>query len=308
MKKLMTSAAIGLAFLVSACQPGGAGPETSEETPNRVASPAVWVASDNNSKLFLIGAVSMMPEDMFWKTSVVGLAADQAKTLILESDPSESATVEAVELSLNLGFYKDGSKLTDSLDDRGLKNLDLATTRMEMAAGSFNNFKPWLAANTLAVGTGGDVGLTDKKPMVSTLYSEANIKGHDILFLSTPEQQVRDLADMPADVQLRYLDRTLSEFSGLGEDLVETANAWHEGDLAALQVKHVSVLTQIPSSSYQSLIRSRNDAYLPKLVNFLEGSGTGLAVVQLPHLVDAGNLRVMLREKGYKVERYYGSE
>lgn len=304
MKKIVTSLALGFSVLASACQQSQ--PAEEIEAENTVKdSPAVWVVKDRDSKLFLIGSIPMVKSDAKWDTPAVALAANQAKTVFIEVDNSDSASMRAMMLTQELGFYQDGSKLSDLLDENGQKLLDLALQRSEMAPGSLDNFKPWFAAILLNVAAGEGSDLIDET-MTQALMDDAERDGAKIEHLNTPEQPVRSLASLSDQVQLKYLDRTLSDFSGLGDRMVKTAEAWQKGDIGTLKTERVNVRTQMPTSAYQTLIKDRNTIYAGKLVNFMEGSGTGMAIVEISHLVDAGNLQVMLRERGYKVERYYG--
>lgn len=307
MKKLLSALILVTGLLLSAClnEETSFDPDKDKEKP--LPSPAVWIVSDADSKLFMIGDVPLVPKRIDWETGPIRLAASQSKTLILENDPSEKASLRGVMLTQELGFYSDGTKLTDNLDDRGMKNLNLATTRLGMPEGALNNLKPWLAAATLALGAGESEELTSKNSLVEKLRGEAEVKGHTMMFLSSPEQRVRDIADLSPDVHLKYLDRTLSDFSGLGEGMIKAADSWQQGDIGALKSRSVNLYTQMPSSAYQGLIQSRNAQYIGKLVNFLEGQGDGIAIIAMPHLIDQGNLQVMLRDRGYKVERYDGT-
>ncbi len=304
MKKIVMSFAMGFSVLMAACQQPQAVEE--EETENRVQdSPAVWVVKDNDSKLFLLGSLPMVKSDARWDGPAVSLAANQAKTLFVEVDNSDAASMRSMMLTQELGFYQDGSKLSDLLDDNGQKLLDLSLQRSEMAPGSLDNFKPWFAAILLGVAAGEGAGLIDD-PMTAALLKDAELSGAEIKFLITPEQQVRGLSDLTDQNQLKYLDRTLSDFSALGDRMDETAGAWQTGNVTKLKTDRVNVRTQMPTSAYQKLIRDRNEIYIGKLVNFMEGTGTGMAIVEMSHLVDQGNLQAMLRDRGYKVERYYG--
>ncbi len=304
MKRIVTAFALGVSLLLTACQP----PQQVEEaeTGNTVQdSPAVWVAKDNDSKLFLLGSLPMVKSDARWDTPAISLAANQAKTVFIEVDTSDAAAMRSMMLTQELGFYQDGTKLSELLDDNGQKLLNLSLQRSEMAPGALDNFKPWFAAILLGVAAGEGAELVDD-PMTAELVKDAELDGAKIEFLISPEQQVRGLADLTDQAQLKYLDRTLSDFSALGDRMVETAEAWQKGDVGKLKTDRVNVRTQMPSSAYQKLVKDRNGIYIGKLVNFMEGTGTGLAIVEMSHLVDQGNLQAMLRDRGYKVERYYG--
>lgn len=305
MKKLTLTFALGVTLALAACQQPAETPQP-EDGFQAAASPAVWVVKDKDSKLFMIGTVPLVKPDMDWETPAILLAASQADTLILAADPSEGATVKAMELTRELGFYSDGTKLSDSLDETGKKQLDLASTRSEIIPGSLENVKPWVAAVLLGVAAGQSEGLVSENIMVETLLKTAEIDGQKVIFLSSQESRIRDIADLPEGVHLKFLDRTLNDFSGLGASLVKSADAWQKGDLTVLRTGAKNLHTQLPASHYQALIKGRNNAWIEKLENFMEGQGTGLAIVDIPHLVDPGNLQIMLREKGYKVERYYG--
>lgn len=310
MKKMLSALVMSAALALTGCLNEDASFDPEKGKEKAAPSPAIWVASDSDSRLYLVGMVPFTTEQVEWETGPIRLAASQAKTLILEDDTTRKSRLEEDRLTQELGFYQDGTKLTDNLDDRGMKNLNLATKRLGMGDGLLNNLRPWLAAGTLTHGASDTSGLikASENTLVAKLSGEADVKGHNMIFLNSPEETVRDIADLPADVHLKYLDRTLSDFSGLGDALVKSAEAWQKGDIGALKTRSVNLYTQMPSSAYQTLIRTRNERYIEKLDGFMKGEGNGIAIIGMPHLIDQGNLQVMLRDRGYKVEQYNGTQ
>jgi len=304
---LIKTSALASVLALSACQQQPAATNQEVENPAAaIKSPAVWVVSDADSRLYLIGTVPLVKQDAVWQTLAVRGAIDDSKAFLIETDPSNSSAVAAMEVTRELGFYTDGSRLTDLLDAVDTEKLARVSARANIPLGTLENIKPWLASSLLAIAAGENAGLSTENPIIENAIDTAKIKQSPVMFLSTADSQVRDLGELPADVQLSFLKRTLDDYDGLGTGMIKTAEEWQVGGLLHLKTESTNVLSQLPSSEYRTLIKKRNDAWIGTIDEFLKGSDNGVLIVGMAHLIDSGNLQVMLIERGYTVRQYYG--
>jgi len=309
MKRFLKICVASVAIGMAACGPSGPVEDAAEDgVENEIPSPAVWVASDDDSKLYMIGTVPMLEQTTVWETLAIRGAMADAQTFIFERDPSEAGERDEMLLSGELGYYTDGTNLADRLSEADLAQLDAISEKIDLPAGSLNNFKPWLVSEMLVIAAGEKAKLTSENKMAQSFINSAKIQGNPIIILDAPDAFLRDLADLPEETQIQYLKRTMDDFDGLGERLEKNAQEWAVGGLHHLKTKAANLHSQLPSSVYRNMIKSRNERWVGKLDDFLKGSENGVMVVSMPNLIDSGNLQVMLIEKGYTVLPYYGVE
>ncbi len=315
MRKLRSILTAGLALTLSlgltACGNNATEqPEDAEvEAKDKVLGPAVWVAQDDDSNLFLIGTVPYMQDNAEWETLAISSATNEANTFFFEYDPSDNAAMASTMLTQDLGFYSDGTTLADLLQPEDADKLRLVSEKTGIPFGRWINFKPWLAAMVLGADAAEQAGLNGDDLFIKDMTRQARIDRKTISYLTTPEARVRALADIPEDIQLRFLNRTVNRYDGLGAKMVATADNWQDGQLAPLLSDSVTLHTQMPSREYKEFLRARNKEWLEILDNFMQGQGDGVVFVSMPYLLsEEVNLQLMLIDRKYNVKRYYGAE
>ena len=90
-------------------------------------APAIWVAKDFDSTLYLYGTVHLLPSDLDWQKDDMRGAFDEAGTIFFEVDTGSDGQIQAAVLTTSLGMRQDGLRLSDSLDSYQLKLLDAAS-------------------------------------------------------------------------------------------------------------------------------------------------------------------------------------
>jgi len=267
--------------------------------------PAIWLAKDFDSELYLYGTVHLLPDDLDWQKEDMRAAFKEAGTVFFELDSGTDAQAEATVLATSLGMRKDGLRLSDGLDSYQLKLLDAAAHNGELSLAALDSMKPWLASEFLTVAAASNAGLSPELSADEALKSRAKREQKNILYLETVEEQIRASADQPESLQRALLTETLEGFNTLGDDLTNIANSWAVGGTDYLTREMVEPMKSNSPIFYEALITERNKKWAKQLTRFLEGSGTGFAAVGTAHLLGEDSLIEMLREQGYEVSRYY---
>lgn len=307
LKPLLT---FGLLLGLSACgQKNSKIADAEEEQITDIPAPVVWVAQDDDSELYLIGTVPYLQKSAEWETLAIRGATDEASQFFFEYDPSDNAVMASMMLTQELGFYTDGSRLTDRLDAEAQGLLKTVSETSQIPLGRLENLKPWLAAMLLGSSAAEQAELNVDNDMVKSMVNRAEINKKTVTFLETPESRVRDMAELPEDLQIRFLTRTATRYPGLGDKMLATAEAWQVGSLMTLKNDGVNLQSQLPSREYKAFVQARNEEWIDALDNFMQGEGVGVVVVGMPHLLmDEVNLQLMLIDRKYNVKRYYGVE
>lgn len=267
--------------------------------------PAIWVAKDFDSTLYLYGTVHLLPDDLDWQKDDMRAAFKEAGTVFFEVDSGTDAQAEATVLATSLGMRKDGLRLSDGLDSYQLKLLDAAAHNGKISLAALDSMKPWLASEFLTVAAASNVGLSPELSADEALKSRAKREQKNIIYLETIEDQIRVSADQPDFVQITLLTETLEGFNNLGTELQTIVNSWAVGRTDFLTREMVQALKNKSHDFYNALLRDRNRKWTKTLTRWMEDSGTGFVAVGTSHLLGEDSLIEMLREQGYQVSRYY---
>lgn len=267
--------------------------------------PALWVAKDYNSTVYLFGTVHLLPDDLSWMRDDVRAAFGEAGTIYFEVDTGTQGQIQASILTQNFGMRSDGLRLSDGLDSYQLKLLDAAAHNGNITLAALDSMKPWLASEFLTVAAATNAGLSPEVSADSALKSRAAREQKNVIYLETMEDQIRVSADQPAFVQMKILTETLENFNTLGTDLTQIVQAWSVGGTAFLTREMVLNLKKRSPDFYKALLTDRNEKWADVLTRYMEGSGTAFVAVGTSHLLGEDSLIEMLRDQGYKVSRYY---
>lgn len=312
MKHLISLLTLGLILGLSSCKKAEEVEEKTEaevEAKDAVLGPVVWVAQDDDSKLFLIGTVPYLKDNAEWETLAITGAADEASTYFFEYDPSDNAAMAASMLTQELGFYLDGTTLADRLSEEDKVALANISEASKIPYGSIINFQPWLGAMVLGGSAAQNEELNGDDLFIKDMLRKARIERKTVSYLTTPESRVRALAALPEDIQIRFFNRTVFRYNALGEKMVATAEAWQNGQISELKSDSVNLHSQLPEREYEDYIKARNEEWIDQLDNFMQGTGDGVLFVSMPYLLtDEVNLQLMLIDRKYNVKRYYGVE
>ena len=297
-----------LGIILCACGQGGLSSGASQkvsEARERNDGPALWVAKDYDSTVYLFGTVHLLPDTLSWLRDDVKAAFNAAGTIYFEVDTGTSGQIQASVLTNSLGFRKDGLSLSSQLDSYQHKLLEAAAHNGELSLAALNSMKPWLASEFLTIAAASNAGLSPELSADAALKSRAQNERKNVLYFETMEQQIRLAADQPDFVQLKLLTETLEGFNTLGSDLKKIVSAWSVGQTDYLTREVVMKMKEASPDFYKALMSDRNRRWADVLTRYMEDSGTAFVAVGVGHLLGGDSLIEQLRERGYKVSRYY---
>jgi len=267
--------------------------------------PAIWVAKDYDSTVYLFGTVHLLPSDLSWQKDDMRAAFAEAGTVFFEIDTGRDAQIEALVLTTSLGMRQDGLRLSDSLDSYQLKLLEAAAHNGKLSLARLDGMKPWLASEFLTVEAANQAGLSPELSADDALKSRAAREQKNIRYFETIEDQIKAVAEQPDFVQMTLLTETLEGFNTLGGDLQQIADAWSVGRTDFLTREVVMAMKRKSPDLYKSLMTERNARWATQLTRFMEDSGTAFVAVGTGHLLGENSLIEQLREQGYSVSRFY---
>ena len=310
MKRILSACV--LMSILAGCSPAEGSRTANDSVSTRVQDararndgPAIWVAKDIDSTLYIFGTVHLLSDDLVWQREDMRQAFDAAGTIFFEVDTGSSGRIDATMLTTKLGLRNDGLRLTGQLDNYQRNLMEAAANNGDITIAALDGMQPWLASEYLIFAAAQNVGLSSDLSADEALKSRAVRESKNILYLESLETQIRASADLPEEVQLDILTETLERFNSLGEEATEIASQWSVGGTDFLTEKLIHPMKARSPLVFNRLLKDRNKAWAAELSRFMEDSGTGFVAVGTAHLLGEDSLLSELREQGFSVQRYH---
>lgn len=263
--------------------------------------PALWVARDADSTLYLFGTAHALKPGTEWRTAALDAKLQSASQLILEvANPDDQAAILPVIQQYGLSPERPLSSL---LTPEELQQLDAAAQSMGLSAAKLDSMRPWLAAVTLSAAPVIRAGYLPNSGADMVLRRDAMARGMTVTGFETAEEQIQVFAGFPEDGQLRYLRRVLSDYTTGAPQLDNTVEAWRKGDVAGIETFGIQPVRDTGAVVYDRVIVARNRKWVDRIDTLLAGEGIAFVAVGALHLAGPDSLIEMLKSRGVKVER-----
>lgn len=264
----------------------------------------VWRAERAGRTVYLAGALHYLARADH-PVPAPYLEAFRASGIIyFEVQPAEwSLSANARRLATE-GRLKRGRSLWTTLPPVDARNFRKALTELGGNPGDYSALRPWRASLDFQNLMFTKAGLDGKLGLDAYLAGLARKDGKITRSLESAQQQIKALAELPAEQEIRLLMESVAAVPALERDMRELRSAWREGDLERM--------TKVCAAAYfgnrereEVLLGARNLRwvdYIEKMA--MQTDSTSMIVVGVNHLVvEKKNLLEELRKKGFKIER-----
>ncbi|MCX7676592.1 MAG: TraB/GumN family protein, partial [Alteraurantiacibacter sp.] len=278
-------------------------------------APALWRLADEDTTIFMMGTIHMLPEGFRWRNAQLDTIIAQADELVVESSDADAPEMmAAVE-----------GKVDNLLRWRRPTSLRLAPAarakwrRLVEAQGlSFDlvDRMPLMVA-LMGFGTGSPAERYSsyEHGVETVLEREFASNGRPVISIEDSGRVMMSLYRLDDDLLIRDLEEDLmrwdgrdaNQFLGLGEPLDDDGDwqlehAWARGELQ--QVADPGVKEGKASLAFRRvLLTNRNRRWAEWLDARLDQPGTVLLAVGAAHYEGADSLLAMLEERGLLAER-----
>jgi uncharacterized protein YbaP (TraB family) len=266
------------------------------------AKPALWVVKDADTTIYLFGTVHLLPNDTDWRYPALDQALAASDSLTIELTDDDPVRMQALVLQYGLD---PAHPLSDKLSATENATLAKAAQTVGVPGGvnTLQMMRPWLAGLTLAVAPLLKAGMDPAHGVDKLLKAQMLAAGKPVDGLETAEQQIRFLADLPADVELEFLRSTLRDVDKSRAELTTLIDAWKNGDVATIARIEDEDLVQHAPELYQRLLVQRNQAWATKITAMLRKPGTFFIAVGAAHLAGPDSVQAQLETRGTSVKR-----
>ncbi|MFN3513069.1 MAG: TraB/GumN family protein [Phenylobacterium sp.] len=268
------------------------------------AAPALWVARDADTEIYLFGTLHLLTPDAAWRTPAYDAAYERAQTVWFEADLARADSATMGDLMGRYGVDP-ARPLSVRLPPQELAALQPALARGGLDLAGVDHLRPWAAALTLSIRPKVTQGYRADAGADLVVARQARAGEKEIRTLETLEDQIRIFADLPEPVELQYLADVVRELTAPPRrGGVSLQQAWLAGDVRALDRGILSVLRRDTPEFHEAFIRRRNLAWAETLDGvLLAPGGVHLVNVGALHMAGEDGLPALLRARGYRVER-----
>ncbi|ANP45040.1 TraB/GumN family protein [Candidatus Viadribacter manganicus] len=266
------------------------------------AAPALFVARDADSTLYVYGAIHMRRANDAWGGPHVEAALADAQEVWTEVDLDPAAEARGQAEAMRLGLSA-GAPLSSHLSEEDREHLGALTQRLGIPPQALDRMRPWMAALTLSVVPIIQAGYDPQAGVDRAVVAWARERDKTLRSFETPEQQVALFANWGEEAQVDMLRQAI-ESADEGVELVNGVSAaWDRGDIAEIEALTVTEVRTTYPNVYRLLYVDRNNAWMEVLSRELDGAGVDFVAVGSGHLYGPDGLIAQLRARGVRVER-----
>ena len=263
----------------------------------------VWKVSHSQHHFFIAGTVHLLAKEDYPLPKEFDQAYGKSDILILEADTSQMQTPAVQQAMLNKAMYPDGVTIQSKLTAATYQALSDYCLSQGLDIKSLERFKPGLLSVMLSV--------TEMKRLniagigVDEHFNQKARSQHvTVKFLESLEKQLSLIANMGINQEEAFIKYTLEETKHLESMINILKDSWRQGDLGKLNEVAIMPLKQEFPELYTSLLVNRNNDWLPQLRDMLKTKEVELVLVGALHLAGHDGLISLLKNAGYKVERF----
>ena len=299
LKTLLASATATESLGLAAAVPAQEATSTDTMPANAQPGPALWKVADEDTTIYLVGTVHVLPDDIDWFDSRIANAFGASDELVFEIDMEDTAAMQQVVTQR--AVLEGDQTLRELMTEENRAQYEQALANFGMPAATLDQMEPWMAAMTLSILPLVASGYNTEAGVETALNTRAEGKTRGSL--ETIDEQIALFDTLPMEVQLTYLDDTVEAIPETPANIERMVGRWLEGDavsLAAIMNEEMD-----DPALYHRLLTDRNANWANWIEQRLDSEGTVFVAVGAGHLAGRGSVQEMLEERGLEVTRIW---
>jgi uncharacterized protein YbaP (TraB family) len=263
---------------------------------------SVWKVSNGQHSLFIGGTMHVLTPKDYPLAKEYDLAFKKSDKVIFETDMQAVSTPEFTQKMMSLMMYNDGTTINNVLQPETYQALAIHLSSRQIPMQAFASYKPNLISITLTFIELKAMGYTSEG--VDLFFSKmANAQGKEQGWLETPDQQLAFLSNLGGDDPNAMIEYTLKDIENMSEMFGQLHSTWLAGDMLGMEEVGITPFKADYPQIYQDLLVTRNNNWIPKIVNMLNDEPTEFILVGALHLAGPDSVLSQLKAKGYTIEK-----
>ncbi|MCB2083435.1 MAG: TraB/GumN family protein [Sphingomonadaceae bacterium] len=271
------------------------------EPVGQATGPALWLVSDEDSRIYLFGTVHALPDGLGWYTETIRTALEGSDTLMTEIPMQPEDDAYLAQYALEAGTLPQGTTLRSLMNAEDLAAYETAMTGFGLPVETFDSQEPWMAALALSILPLMQEGYSADQGVEKKLIAMAD---DDTAFgaLETIEYQIGLFDNMPVDDQVDFLLATAGQIDKTFPMMDAMLQEWLAGDPDGLAQIMNEGLTEDDELT-EILLYNRNANWVDSIADMLAGSGNVFIAVGAGHLAGPKSVQELLGQRGIAVTR-----
>jgi uncharacterized protein YbaP (TraB family) len=260
--------------------------------------------SDQDNSIYLLGSFHLLKADDYPLSPDIDKVFAEAENLVFEVPPSQLTDPLLAQKMQEMAGFSEGGSLSQVLPPDVREKMGQVLGKDRLA--QMEAMEPWFINLGLLIGISQQMGFKADQGLDLHIARMAEAANTPVSGLETAEEQLAVLDASPMDEQIAGLRDFFNKPGEVPKLLNETHDAWRTANVAKLNSLVIDEVRKETPVTYRIINVERNDAWVPKLQQMLDGATGGndtLVVVGAMHLIGEDGVVEKLRAKGYQVER-----
>ena len=263
---------------------------------------SVWKVTNNQHSLYIGGTIHVLTPNDYPLAKEYDLAYQASNKLIFETNMDVASSPEFGQKMMDQMMYSDGTTINKVLQPDTYKALAIHLSSRQIPMQAFASHKPTLLAISLTFIELEAMGYTSEG--VDMFFANmAKAEGKEQGWLETPDEQLAFLAKLGGDDPNVIIEYTLKDIKKMPEMFAKLHLTWLAGDMKGMADVGITPFQDEYPIIYQDLLVSRNNNWLPKIVDMLNDTPIEFILVGALHLSGPDSVLAKLKAKGYKIEK-----
>lgn len=269
-----------------------------------LAETSLWRISHGEKSLNLGGSVHLLGQGDYPLPDEFEQAFRESSMLVFETDMSGLNKPEAkIGLAKRL-MYQDGTTLKSKIKPSTYQALARYCRSVGFPVSALASMKPSLVVLTLTVAKLNKMGVASGSGVDQFFLQKAQKQGKPTAGLESLETQMATLESMGAGQEDALILSTLKDLKKTDVFVSKITQAWRTGDLEKMEKLGIQPMQRDFPKLKQSLLTSRNQAWLAKIEQMLKTPEQEFILVGALHLAGEQGLLTLLQKRGYQIQQY----
>lgn len=263
---------------------------------------SVWKVTNDQHSLYIGGTIHVLTPKDYPLAKEYDLAYQASDKVIFETNMEVVSSPAFGQKMMDQMMYSDGTTINKVLQTDTYNALAIHLSSRQIPMQALASHKPNLLAISLTFIELQAMGYTSEG--VDMFFANmAKTQAKEQGWLETPDEQLAFIAKLGGDDPNAMIEYTLKEIKKMPEMFAKLHATWLAGDMQGMADVGITPFKADYPIIYQDLLVTRNNNWLPKIVNMLNDQPTEFILVGALHLSGPDSVLAKLKAKGYKIEK-----
>jgi uncharacterized protein YbaP (TraB family) len=264
------------------------------------AKHSLWMVTGNSNVVYLLGSVHLLKRDDYPLAAPIESAFTNSQIAVFETDMAKMEDLDFQMKLMSKAQVPVGETIQDQLSPEAYTMLTNHLNDAGLPVAMVSQFKPLLAVTMLELIELQKLGVDPTYGVDKYFFTRAKEDGKEIVGLETVDFQIGLITEFTKEEGELVMKSSLKEIDQTRKVYGDMVAAWRNGDAAQLEKFLNDAMREAPAV-FKRLVTDRNQRWVSKLEELLNGNKNVIVIVGAAHLVGNEGVVELLKKKGLKV-------